>query len=90
LVTLTRQHVIFILQRYLQGHFTQDDLNSWVCKLRGRAGDLIGYEKGYSDLLKDAIDYIDEYCEPDESFTAQEVQVLIDRLKNTPFDPLDD
>jgi len=89
LVILTRQHVISVLQRYMQGLLNQDDLYLWDSKIIGW-GDQIGYEKGYSDLLKGAIDYIDEFCEPDESFSAQEVQVLIDRLKNTPFDPLDD
>ncbi len=50
LVTLSRVHVVGLLQRYLRGELTSSDLETWADAVEGR--DDIGYEQDHGDVLR--------------------------------------
>jgi hypothetical protein len=53
LVTLTPEHVIKMLERFLSGELTTSDLEQWANAIEGR--DDIGLEPTAADALKEAI-----------------------------------
>lgn len=53
LVVLTPDHISHILQRYLAGEFSEQQLEDWANAIEGRED--IGFLLGHEDALADAI-----------------------------------
>ncbi len=53
LITLQRQEIIEILNRYIKSEFTTSDIEEWANAIEGRED--IDYENGYDELISTII-----------------------------------
>ena len=53
IATIDRQHILQILNRYLKGDLTAEEVERWADSLHVRED--VGYERGFEELLREAL-----------------------------------
>lgn len=53
LVTVCRQHLLRVLDKYLNGHLMEEDVERWADSLHMRED--VGYENGFEELIREAL-----------------------------------
>ncbi len=77
LVTLRREDILSILNRYIQSVLTETDIENWANVIEGR--DDIGFEQGQDKLIHDIVF---ELANPSltQPLNVETAQILIDKL----------
>ncbi|MBX2861179.1 MAG: hypothetical protein KTR14_08085 [Vampirovibrio sp.] len=83
--TVTRAHVINILERYIKKELNEDDISVWAGVVFTMMGRPVILEPGYTNALANELEYLNHADDGD--FSPELAQRTIGILKNLNYDP---
>lgn len=82
IATLTRQHIIAVLERYIKDMILSSEVEYWIDAVETR--DDIGYEKGYEDIIADTLIKLGQQQLNEALDEDMAKQIIMDLLKAEP------
>jgi hypothetical protein len=87
LLSLTRQHIISVLFRFLNGQLSAEDVRDWAEEFMGRED--IAYEAGYSGTIAEVLMNLWEEQRLGAVLTPAQAETYTQTLSQAVYDPSD-